>query len=131
MKDKEFSISNLFLGNIAEGAIETQFQEACMEIIRAYHDPNTNTDKSAGVTFTIKILPIKDKQGRVSSLRFKVDDKKVKLPPMFGAETTLLIGVEDGQVLAKEIRQMNISEGLNLDKELNQLKKETDKVWTD
>ncbi|MFH0952357.1 MAG: hypothetical protein V1838_04180 [Patescibacteria group bacterium] len=127
MKEKEFSISNLFLGNIAEGAIETQFQEACMEIISAYNNPNVNTDKDASIIFIIKIAPIKDRQGKVSSLSFKIEDKKLKLPPMFGAETTLLIGVEDGQCLAKEIRQMNIDE--NLDKELNQIKKETDKVW--
>ena len=101
-------LKNLSLSTLCEGAAEIVFQEALSQVLENMTDINADPKAERSITITVKFKPELDREGRVIGATVIVEDAKIKLGKKNPVLSKIMIGVVNGEVQAKEYRQMNL-----------------------
>ena len=85
------------LDQLMDGAVTERYESAMKQVIENILDLNTDAKKERKITLTVSIKP----NERRDIANFKVE-AKTTLAPRVPVETTLMFGVENGEVIARE-----------------------------
>lgn len=93
-------METLTLENLGKGAAEEEFQEALKVVLANIRDPNTDWKLKRAIVMTVTFLPEESR----SESKFAVTFSK-KLAPMKPFASTILFGMVEGELVAKEVHQ--------------------------